>query len=131
MSKKINICGYEFSIYSDPEEIEKKSGVYIILCIVDRKVHCILDIGFSGNLNQRVKYHGRKKCWDENKHRKVIYAILYISNLSKIIDIENELQWKLEYVCGDNYWKNVERAWQEYKEYEKRFGKRGQSHIQI
>lgn len=139
----INISGYEFEgPYNSPDEIKEDLGVYVILCLVDGKPHCVLDIGTSqggsprtrkgiptvtrtGNLRYRLRKHPRKECWKENTHGTIGYAVLYISNTAERLGIERELQWKFEYTCGNNDWKNVESAWQEYREFERRFGPRG------
>ena len=141
----INIGGYDFDgPYNDPDEIKEELGVYVVLCLVDGMPHCVLDIGIAvgglaptrrdpsarrvsrtGNLRYRLKSHGQKDCWMENAHGTIGYAVRYIYNTKERIDVERELQWKLDYVCGNNDWKDIELAWQEYQEFERRFGPRG------
>ena len=106
--------------------------------------HCVLDIGITvggltptrrdpsarmvtrkGNLRHRLKYHGRKDCWRKNVHGTIGYAVRYISNTNERTGVERELQWKLDYACGNNNWRDIELAWQEYQEFERRFGPRG------
>ena len=141
----INIGGYNFDgPYNDPDEIKEELGAYVVLCLVDGMPHCVLDIGTAeggtaptrrdpfarmvtrtGNLRHRLRSHNRKDCWRKNVHGTIGYAVRYISNTNERIGVERELQWKLDYACGDNHWKNIELAWQEYQEFEHRFGPRG------
>lgn len=141
----INIDGYEFEgPYNDPDEVKEELGVYVVLCFVDGIPHCVLDIGTSeggiastrrdpyarmatktGNLRKRLKYHDRKDCWKNSKHGTIGYAVLYIDDTDRRVSLERELQWKFDYICGDNYWRNVESAWQEYQKMERQFGQRG------
>jgi len=143
----INICRYDFEgPYNDSslDEIREKLGVYVVLCLVDRKPHCVLDIGTSeggigrghqrvptkrGNLKQRLKTHKRRHCWGKNAHGDIGYAVHYIDDINERLDIEEELQWKLDYACGDNPWKDREVAWQEYQELERKFGPRGSAQL--
>ena len=140
----IDIGGYAFEgPYDSVDKIKEDIGVYVILCFVDGKPHCVLDIGTSegglpytrkgirtvthaGNLRYRLRLHKRKECWKENAHGTIRYAVRYISDTSERLSIERELQWKFDYACGDKYWKKVELAWQEYREFKRRFGPRGQ-----
>ena len=140
----IDIGGYNFEgIYFDPDQIREDAGVYVVLCIVNETPHCILDIGTSGhggtylspnrkpvitetsNLRHRIKSHDRKKCWEEKKHGEIGFAVLYDSDEKEILRIERELQWKFEFACGQNPWKEIEKDWQKYKEFERQFGPRG------
>lgn len=138
----INLGGYKFEgPFFDLEEIKKDLGVYVVLCIKDNTPHCILDIGTSeggegskinkrivtktGNLQYRLKTHTRKECWDLNKHYKIGYAVLYINDTNERLKIESELKWKYNFACGTNPWKEIEKACEEYKYYEKQFGQRG------
>jgi hypothetical protein len=144
----INIGGYDFEgPFNDPDEIKKEIGVYVVICLVDGLPHCILDIGTSeggtptrgisrvvtktGNLKHRLRTHKRRNCWDEKKHGEIGYAVRYIQNTDERLAVEKELQWKFNYPCGDNYWKNVELAWREYKKFERQFGSRGSGKIKI
>ena len=137
----INIGGYDFDgPYYDPDEIKEELGVYVVLCFVEEMPHCVLDIGTAvggiggrrarmvtrtGNLRHRLKSHDRQDCWRKNVHGKIGYAVRYIYDTDEQIGVEKELQWKLDYACGRNPWKDIELAWQEYQEFEQRFGPRG------
>jgi len=145
----IDIGGYEFKgPYTDPRQIGKwKSGVYVIVDIVDGKPRCVLDIGTSGQIKQRVKGNSRKKCWHENKHGQIGYCVKYTQGSTDVdtynyappavrksnddtrkerLIIEDELFWKYDVPCGTNHWEQKEKAINRYKQYEEMFGPRAQ-----
>lgn len=50
-----NLGGYDFEgPYRDADEVQLRAGVYAITCLVDDAPHCVLDIGTSGQLQQRL-----------------------------------------------------------------------------
>jgi hypothetical protein len=108
--------------------------------------HCVLDIGTAeggmaptrrdpdarrvtktGNLRYRLRTHERKRkgCWEKNAHGTIGYAVRYIDDTNDRLNVEEELQWKFDYKCGNNPWKDIELKWQKYQEFERRFGPRG------
>lgn len=117
----------------------------MVLCLVKEEPHCVLDIGTSeggiargghpdtskrtvtktGNLQYRLKKHDRRNCWEENSHGEIGYCARYVADTMKRNDLERELQWKIEYACGTNPWKETEKRWKEYQQFEEKFGPMG------
>lgn len=137
----MNIGGHEFEgIYTDVDEIpRRKEGVYVVLCLIGDEPHCVLDIGTSNQLRERLTNHDRKDCWDEHVHGVIGYCIKRVSGASMVptypqdptnvssekLQLERELKWKLEHPCGTNRWVQIELDWKRYKEYEDEYGFRG------
>lgn len=148
----IDIGGYEFEgPYTDTEPLKRKSGVYIIVDLVDGDPRCVLDIGTSSQIRKRLSgYHDRQDCWREHKQGKIGYCVKYTKGSTDInaydyappavrksddetrkerLIIEDELFWKYDVPCGTNHWEQKEKAIERYKKYEKMFGPRGQNKI--
>lgn len=144
--------GYEFEgLYQDATEIQLREGVYIILCLVDGGAHCALNIGTSGQLENRLSgHHGRQSCWQENAHGEIGYCVKYTGAATDVHHqnhappparkaesgepkerhlIEDELQWKYDVPCGTNHWKQKEQAMARYNAYERLFGPRGHEEV--
>ncbi len=144
--------GYEFEgPYQDADEIQIRRGVYVIVCLVDGRPHCALDIGTSGQLGERLSgYHDRQACWRDNVHGEIGYCVKYTGTTTDVhhrehappaarkardddtpdrLQIEDELQWKYDVPCGTNHWKQKEQAIARYEAYERLFGPRGHEEI--
>ena len=144
--------GYEFEgPYRNTDEIQLKQGVYVIVCLVDGQPHCVLDIGTSGQLKERLSgHHDRQDCWQNNVHGDIGYCVKYTGTTTDVhhrehappaarksnnketkerLLIEDELQWKYDVPCGTNHWKQKEKAIARYKAYERLFGPRGHKEL--
>lgn len=138
----IEIGGHEFRgpLRDVGDVSEWELGVYCVICLVDDNPHCMLDIGTAeggvradvtptGNLQYRLKTHGRKDCWKENVHGESAYYVKYIMDTEERLGLESELKWKFEYPCGTNPWREIEDAWDQYKAFEEEHGNRGSHEI--
>lgn len=146
------IGGYEFDgPYRDASRIRMRQGVYVILCLVDGKPHCALDIGTSGQLEERLTgHHERQDCWREYVHGEIGYCVKYTGSTTDVhhrdhappavrksdgeetkdrLLIEDELQWKYDVPCGSNHWKEKEQAIARYDAYERLFGPQGHEKV--
>lgn len=141
----MEIAGYEFKgPFADVSKVPlDRSGVYVVVCLVDDEVHCYLDVGESEQMGERLKTHRREACWQENAHGEIAYCYRRTSGRwgrdlepnplqrtpsrkhSERFGIEGELKWKLDFACGPNPWEEIEEYWEIYREYEQEFGPRG------
>lgn len=146
------VGGYEFEgLHFDSAEIEMRQGVYVVVCVVDGELHCLLDVGTSGQLKERLGgHHDRHSCWKEQSHGEIGFGVLYTGHGSDVdlhnhappavrksdeeimkerLMIEDELQWKYDVPCGTNHWKQKEKAIARYNAYEQMFGPRGHGEL--
>lgn len=145
----MEIGGYEFTgpltdVTGIPRDV---SGVYVVLCLVDEKPHCCLDVGASNQVGERLREHDRKPCWQENVHGEIGYCYRITSgswegkldpnpldstsnSRTEQTGLKSELQWKLEVACGPNPWQELEEYWELYQSYEDEFGPRGSVEIE-
>jgi len=99
----IEIGGHTFSgwwIYI--KTLSKMAGLYAIGCEKNKKVK-LIDVGESGNIQERVETHDRKDCWeDECKDGKIRYAQLVTPGKTKSEreEIEKEIRDKEDPPCG-------------------------------
>jgi len=148
----IEIGGYEFEgPYTNTEALHLRSGVYIILDVVDGEADSVLDVGTSGQIKKRLsRHHKRQSCWHDNKRGEIGYCIKYTSGSTDVetydyappavrksnkntrkerLIIEDELFWKYDVPCGTNHWEQKEEAIKRYNKYEEMFGARGQHEL--
>ena len=111
----ITIAAHEFQgPYSRPnEDVRDEKGVYVVLCMREGEVCCVLDVGESlhrnpwadskgGMVRNRLKTHARRPCWESCAHGDIRFAVMYIDDESTGLGLELELQWKLSMRCGTN-----------------------------
>ena len=59
------------------DKVKDKSGIYAIICKVDRE-YFLIDVGESSKLRTRIENHDKKDCWTKNCNGKLtIYVHLY------------------------------------------------------
>ena len=140
----MNIGGYEFNgVFTDLDQISSYDiGVYVVLCLIDDYPHCVLYIGTSeggtgrttgadvtesGNLQQTLKYHNKRDCWQEQTHGEIGYCVKSVTETDRRINIRAELQWKYVTPCGTDPWDTASQADEE--EFKHQFGPRGSDSI--
>ena len=101
----INISNYNFDgPYSDTDQLEDKSGVYVILCLnLNNNKYAVIDIGESAEVKTRIESHDRKQCWSNNCNGEILVAVLYTLNQQQHgrMLIEQELREQYNPVCGE------------------------------
>lgn len=131
---RISFAGYDFhGPVMEPENLASEQGVYVVLCLVSGKPHCVLDVctaegGASGggNIRKRLARHNRRRCWHEHCHGTIAYAAYYVSDVKTRLNIEDELRWKMDPPCGVSPWTiKLELC----PIYEQKFGPKGSLHI--
>lgn len=148
----IEIGGYEFEgPYTDTRQLQMRSGIYVIVDVLNGEARCILDIGTSGQIEERLGgYHDRQSCWQDNKQGEIGYCVKYTSGSTDVdaynyapsavrksnkdtrkerLIIEDELFWKYDVPCGTNHWEQKEKAIERYESYEEMFGPRAQHEL--
>ena len=59
----MNIYGYDFEgPYNSPDQVPEYPGVYTVWC---SSGGILLDVGQAENVQERLKYHDRKDCWEK------------------------------------------------------------------
>lgn len=137
----MEVEGYTFDgPYTDIDEIsEHHTGVYMVLCLVSGRPHCVLYIGTSeggsqadvtptGNLQATLENHRKRNCWEENTHGEVGYFVKPVSDSKRRTEIRDELQWKYVTPCGVDPW-DAPQTSDDWVEFEDKYGSRGSSSI--
>lgn len=88
--------------YTSPNELEDRSGVYIIICQKDNKKD-LIDVGESATVKSRVETHDRKDCWGKNCQGTLTVAVYYTPNLQQSgrMAIEQEIRNQYDIPCGE------------------------------
>lgn len=133
----VDICGYEFQeLVTDPEAVSKHHlGVYVVVCLISGHPHCVLYIGTSeggtqadvtptGNLQQTLRSHEKKRCWENATHGEIGYFVKHVSETERRVDIRDELQWKYITPCGTDPWEAPQTD-DDWSVFENNFGPRG------
>lgn len=137
----VEIEGYQFDgVFTDTDELPShKKGVYVVLCLISERPHCVLYIGTSeggtqadvtptGNLQHTLKNHEKRPCWRDHTHGEVGYCVRAVSDDDRRIDIRDELQWKFITPCGVDPW-DASQTGDEWDEFTEAFGPRGSASI--
>lgn len=93
----INICGKTFyGPYYIEESIEEKSGVYLVVS----PLGTVIDVGETGNLQNRLKTHDRKDQWKRRLgHTSWCYWVSYMPENERM-KIEKALRSYYPNLCG-------------------------------
>ena len=93
-----NLLGTQFvGPYYDENEVEQKSGVYLIASPLGN----IIDIGESGNLQNRLKTHDRKDQWRQRLGEDTwIYYVSYMPENERM-EVEKKLRSVYPNLCGE------------------------------
>jgi len=98
----ISIGQYKFEgPYTTAENLEDRSGIYVILCSKNGK-NFVIDVGESAEVRSRVENHDRADCWRRNCSGTLKVAVLYTPHLHATgrIEIEQEIRAKYDPPCG-------------------------------
>ncbi len=106
MGLKVEGCsGEKYSFegpYRNTNDLEDRSGVYLIICYVDEKYYPI-DVGESKNVKSRVETHDRAQCWKKNCKNEIMYSVYYTPNKQQPgrKEVEQDIRCKYSLPCGD------------------------------
>ena len=90
---------YEFEgPYDNTDQLENKSGVYFILCLISGKYYPI-DVGESAMVKERVENHDRKDCWTRNCNGELVVAVYY-SSYGRM-EVEEDIRCNYNLPCGE------------------------------
>ncbi len=102
----IKISDYEaIGPFFSADELEKRSGVYVIMTSPDRNMDplTVIDVGESNDVNERVSNHDRSSCWQQANIGELVVAVIYTLNQDqqgrKLI--EQELRDHYQPCCGE------------------------------
>jgi hypothetical protein len=96
----INIGNLSFDgPFSNPSELQAKSGVYAILGR-DTGNWIVVDVGESGNVQDRVSNHDRKMQWQGCGHATLGVAAYYCDAGTRMT-VEKQLRGQFNPRCGD------------------------------
>lgn len=98
----INIGRYNFDgPHTNINALRKQSGVYAILGNGGSGNNwAVVDIGESGNVQERVECHDRAPCWKRQGHRVLAAAALYVAEQQRM-QIEQDLRATFQLPCGN------------------------------
>jgi len=86
--------------YLSPDELDSKSGVYVIWCKTDGDWF-ILDVGESDDVKGRINNHDRSDCWHQNCQGTIYYTATYISDPNERANLEQTIRNSENVSCGE------------------------------
>jgi hypothetical protein len=88
--------------YTNTNYLSESSGVYLILSKNLNGEYVTVDIGESANVKQRVEYHDRVDCWQNNSNSQLYVAVLYTPNEQQAgrMEIEQDIRCSYDFPCG-------------------------------
>lgn len=95
--------GYQFEgAWSDPNNLESRSGVYVIWCKSGDNWN-VIDVGESHNVKERVLNHDRSDCWNRNCRGTLYYSATYTPNQQQAgrMEVEQYIRNQTNPPCGD------------------------------
>jgi len=89
--------GYYFDgPYSNPNKLQKKAGVYLIICQVSYEKCNYLDVGESDDVKNRVKNHKRSDCSNS-----IYYSATYIPKKAERLKLEKKIRNSEDIACAE------------------------------
>lgn len=86
--------------FGNVKSLLARSGVYVILGRRQQAANWnVVDIGESGNLQERVSCHDRAPCWRGQGHTELAVAAIYTDERNRML-IERELRLQFQPPCG-------------------------------
>lgn len=88
--------------YASSDELEDRSGVYLILCLTGSNT-TVIDVGESAKVKTRIENHDRIDCWTEHCGGKLRFLVLYTPGVQAAgrKKIEQALRQKYQPPCGE------------------------------
>ena len=87
-------------IFTNTAGIPEISGVYVVYTKDGNGNTVILDVGESGNINERISNHDRESCWQTHMINGIYYKIIPCDEeLRKVL--ESTLRGILNPTCGE------------------------------
>jgi hypothetical protein len=102
MTIKVHVSdsSYDFDgPFEDTDDLDNKSGVYVITTKQQDGMHQVLDAGESGDVRNRVENHDRVTCWSRHKQNGIYFAAYYCGE-SKRMKVEAEVRSFHNPPCG-------------------------------
>lgn len=96
----MNILGHEFSgPFGSVDSIRAVGGIYAIL---DR-ANVVKDVGEAGDLNNRLRNHDRRPCWERHAPYGYFYYVLYTGGWTpeQRRTVEGRIRDHYKPPCGD------------------------------
>jgi len=89
--------------FKSAEDLEDRSGVYVILCKENDNNYKVIDVGESAKVKSRVESHDRKPCWESNCNSSLAVAVHYTPRLQQSgrMEIEQALRSEFNPPCGE------------------------------
>lgn len=97
----INIGNYHAEgPFGNASSLMARSGVYVILGRTSQAANWnVVDVGESGNIQDRVSNHDREPCWLGQGHGQLAVAAIYVDQRNRML-IERELRAQYNPPCG-------------------------------
>ncbi|MBE0428219.1 MAG: GIY-YIG nuclease family protein [Nitrospirae bacterium] len=98
----IEISEYQFAgPYTSISDLQRKAGVYVILCRRTDGKYYVIDVGQAINVKERIENHNRKSCWTRNCDGTLSVAVFYTQYESERTRIEKIIRNTYNPPCGD------------------------------
>ncbi len=87
--------------YTNPDDLEDKSGVYVILCEKGKRYY-LIDTGETDSVKSRIENHDRKEFWNWYCLGNLKFSVIYTPRLQQAsrIEIEQKLRGWYDPPCG-------------------------------
>lgn len=97
----IEIGSYAFNgPFHSASELLPSSGVYVILGKTGDMLWHVVDVGVSGNIQDRVANHDRKQCWKQTGFQAFSVAVFFAPERERV-RIEQELRAQFQPPCSE------------------------------
>ncbi len=101
LSVKTDTNSYSFEgPFASAADLREASGVYLISTVTSAKTHKVIDVGESGDLNERVINHDRAPVWKRHEQSGIYMSAYYCAESTRMA-IERELRLYFDPPCGD------------------------------
>lgn len=83
------------------DHLRDNGGVYAVLGNpVNPNQPKVVDVGESGRVQERVRNHDRRQCWERYSSSGWMYAVVYEQSEQRRIQMESDLRRRFDPPCG-------------------------------
>lgn len=103
MTLSVSVSGRTFEFdgpHGSTDQLNQKSGTYVITTITVNQNHSVIDVGESGNVQRRVESHDRADQWKRHQQHG-LYASAYYCDERNRMALEKAIRSEYNPPCGD------------------------------
>lgn len=86
--------------HASVDNLESKSGAYVVTTKANDGKHNVIDVGESAKVKDRVSNHDRTTCWTQNKKDGLFYSGYYCSETTRM-SVADEIRDHYNPPCGE------------------------------